>query len=147
MEKTISRMASSAHGSAKTVAELEEIATGIGRPVVERTTSYGTSLARREKWAVLFGAARSTPKRRCAPPRGRPIPASLPTGVHVRVTRRTRRHKQNRAPPRRTASRPAIAVTAEGRPVVLKQWTDAQGRDAAEMVQEPAEGLLSALEP
>ncbi len=41
MEETISRMAGSEHGSAKTVAELTEIGTGIGRPVVERTTTYG----------------------------------------------------------------------------------------------------------
>jgi FO synthase len=41
MEETISRMAGSEHGSAKTVAELAEIAHGIGRPVVERTTVYG----------------------------------------------------------------------------------------------------------
>ncbi|OQS17117.1 7,8-didemethyl-8-hydroxy-5-deazariboflavin synthase [Nocardia donostiensis] len=42
MEETISRMAGSQHGSAKTVAELTEIAAGIGRPVRERTTGYGT---------------------------------------------------------------------------------------------------------
>ncbi|MBF4161725.1 bifunctional FO biosynthesis protein CofGH [Nocardioides acrostichi] len=42
MEETISRMAGSEHGSAKTVAELEEIGAGIGRPVRERTTLYGT---------------------------------------------------------------------------------------------------------
>ncbi|MCM6775880.1 bifunctional FO biosynthesis protein CofGH [Nocardia sp. CDC159] len=41
MEETISRMAGSEHGSAKTVAELAEIASGIGRPVRERTTVYG----------------------------------------------------------------------------------------------------------
>src|SRR6201991_171130 len=35
MEETISRMAGSEHGSAKTVAELIEIATGIGRPARE----------------------------------------------------------------------------------------------------------------
>lgn len=40
MEETISRMAGSEHGSAKTVAELVEIGAGIGRPVVERTTTY-----------------------------------------------------------------------------------------------------------
>jgi FO synthase len=42
MEETISRMAGSEHGSAKTVEELTEIAAGIGRPVVQRTTTYGT---------------------------------------------------------------------------------------------------------
>ncbi|GAB2754816.1 bifunctional FO biosynthesis protein CofGH [Nocardioides pakistanensis] len=41
MEETISRMAGSEHGSAKTVAELEEIGAGIDRPVRQRTTTYG----------------------------------------------------------------------------------------------------------
>ncbi|QWF23467.1 bifunctional FO biosynthesis protein CofGH [Nocardioides sp. LMS-CY] len=40
MEETISRMAGSEHGSAKTVAELVEIGAGINRPVRERTTTY-----------------------------------------------------------------------------------------------------------
>ncbi len=40
MEETISRMAGSEHGSAKTVAELEEIAAGISRPLRQRTTTY-----------------------------------------------------------------------------------------------------------
>jgi FO synthase len=40
MEETISRMAGSEHGSAKTVEELEAIGAGIGRPVVRRTTVY-----------------------------------------------------------------------------------------------------------
>ncbi|CAN5468338.1 hypothetical protein BH09ACT12_BH09ACT12_27590 [soil metagenome] len=46
MEETISRMAGSEHGSAKTVAELAEIGAGIGRPVRERTTTYGVPAAR-----------------------------------------------------------------------------------------------------
>jgi FO synthase len=41
MEETISRMAGSQHGSAMTVAELEELATGIGRTPRQRTTTYG----------------------------------------------------------------------------------------------------------
>ena len=44
MEETISRMAGSAHGSAKTVAELTEIAGGIGRPVRQRTTTYDATV-------------------------------------------------------------------------------------------------------
>jgi len=40
MEETISRMAGSEFGSAKTVEELTEIAAGIDRPVRERTTLY-----------------------------------------------------------------------------------------------------------
>ena len=47
MEETISRMAGSEHGSAKTVAELIEIGTGIDRPVRERTTTYGVPAGRR----------------------------------------------------------------------------------------------------
>jgi FO synthase len=41
MEETISRMAGSEHGSAKTVSELTDIAAGVGRPVRQRTTTYG----------------------------------------------------------------------------------------------------------
>lgn len=40
MEETISRMAGSQNGSAKTVAELVAIAEGIGRPARQRTTTY-----------------------------------------------------------------------------------------------------------
>ncbi|MCW2850030.1 MAG: synthase subunit 2 / synthase subunit 1, partial [Marmoricola sp.] len=40
MEETISRMAGSEHGSAKTVEELVEIGAGIDRPVVQRGTTY-----------------------------------------------------------------------------------------------------------
>jgi FO synthase len=42
MEETISRMAGSEHGSARTVAELHAIAAAASRPVRERTTTYGT---------------------------------------------------------------------------------------------------------
>ncbi|MCY1142913.1 bifunctional FO biosynthesis protein CofGH [Actinoplanes sp. Pm04-4] len=41
MEETISRMAGSEHGSARTVTELKELAASAGRPAVERTTTYG----------------------------------------------------------------------------------------------------------
>ncbi|MEB3031384.1 bifunctional FO biosynthesis protein CofGH [[Mycobacterium] nativiensis] len=40
MEETISRMAGSEHGSAKTIAELVGIAEGIGRPARQRSTDY-----------------------------------------------------------------------------------------------------------
>ena len=40
MEETISRMAGSAHGSAMTPAQLEQIAAMAGRPAVQRTTTY-----------------------------------------------------------------------------------------------------------
>lgn len=45
MEETISRMAGSEHGSAKTVAELAAIAEGIGRPARQRTTTYSKRAA------------------------------------------------------------------------------------------------------
>ena len=45
MEETISRMAGSEYGSAKTVAELVAIAEGIGRPARQRTTTYSTRAA------------------------------------------------------------------------------------------------------
>ncbi len=41
MEETISRMAGSQHGSAKTVADLEAIAASAGRPTRQRSTLYG----------------------------------------------------------------------------------------------------------
>ncbi len=41
MEETISRMAGSEHGSLKTVTELEEMAAAAGRPLMQRTTTYG----------------------------------------------------------------------------------------------------------
>ncbi len=41
MEETISRMAGSSHGSARTVAQLHGIAEKAGRPARQRTTAYG----------------------------------------------------------------------------------------------------------
>jgi FO synthase len=46
MEETISRMAGSAHGSRKSVSELTAIAAAAGRPVRQRTTTYGEVPAR-----------------------------------------------------------------------------------------------------
>src|SRR2546430_16147158 len=40
MEETISRMAGSEHGSARTVAQLKAIAAAAGRPARQRTTTY-----------------------------------------------------------------------------------------------------------
>jgi FO synthase len=45
MEETISRMAGSENGSAKSVEELVEIAHGIGRPARQRTTTYAPRAA------------------------------------------------------------------------------------------------------
>jgi FO synthase len=44
MEETISRMAGSEFGSAKSVEELTAIAAGIGRPARQRSTTYAPSL-------------------------------------------------------------------------------------------------------
>lgn len=41
MEETISRMAGSEHGSSRTTAELEELAALAGRPLRQRSTTYG----------------------------------------------------------------------------------------------------------
>jgi FO synthase len=45
MEETISRMAGSEHGSARTVAQLRAIAETAGRPPRQRTTTYGEAPA------------------------------------------------------------------------------------------------------
>jgi FO synthase len=42
MEETISRMAGSEFGSARTVEELRAVASMAGRPARQRTTTYGT---------------------------------------------------------------------------------------------------------
>ncbi|MGW3469492.1 bifunctional FO biosynthesis protein CofGH [Saccharopolyspora sp. NPDC000995] len=42
MEETISRMAGSTHGSARTADQLADIAARAGRPLVQRTTTYST---------------------------------------------------------------------------------------------------------
>ena len=41
MEETISRMAGSEYGSAKGIAELEELVAPLGRPTRQRSTLYG----------------------------------------------------------------------------------------------------------
>jgi FO synthase len=51
MEETISRMAGSEHGSLKSVDELDEIASGVGRPMRQRTTTYGEVPAERQELA------------------------------------------------------------------------------------------------
>ncbi len=55
MEETISRMAGSQHGSAKTVAQLEQIVSGLpGRQAVQRDTLYGEVSAERRAVANTF---------------------------------------------------------------------------------------------
>jgi 2-iminoacetate synthase ThiH len=57
MEETISRMAGSENGSAKSVEELVAIAEGIGRPARQRTTTY-TPLAARPRRPITGRPAR-----------------------------------------------------------------------------------------
>ena len=54
MEETISRMAGSEFGSYKTVADIENITESIGRPVVQRTTTYGRVDDARHRAARAF---------------------------------------------------------------------------------------------
>ena len=56
MEETISRMAGSQHGSRKSVAELEAIATAAGRPARERTTLYGVPTPRADEKFLSLAA-------------------------------------------------------------------------------------------
>ncbi len=54
MEETISRMAGADNGSLKSVAQLRELAAGIGRPARQRTTTYGEVSAERAHAADQF---------------------------------------------------------------------------------------------
>ncbi|MCA1824442.1 MAG: bifunctional FO biosynthesis protein CofGH [Frankia sp.] len=58
MEETISRMAGSPHGSARTPDELAEIARSVGRPARQRTTTYGAVTS--ERLAIQAAAAAAT---------------------------------------------------------------------------------------
>ncbi|PZS28635.1 MAG: 7,8-didemethyl-8-hydroxy-5-deazariboflavin synthase subunit CofH, partial [Pseudonocardiales bacterium] len=55
MEETISRMAGAPHGSRRSVAELTDIATGLGRPARQRTTTYGAVAHRPVEPISAFG--------------------------------------------------------------------------------------------
>jgi FO synthase len=54
MEETISRMAGADNGSLKTVAQLREFASGLGRPARQRTTTYGEVTRERRLAADSF---------------------------------------------------------------------------------------------
>ena len=54
MEETISRMAGADNGSLKTVAQLRELASAVGRPARERTTTYGEVAAERRRADVAI---------------------------------------------------------------------------------------------
>jgi FO synthase len=61
MEETISRMAGSEFGSAKTPHEIAAVAAGAGRPVRQRTTSYGEVGQERLLAAASSGSLLRTP--------------------------------------------------------------------------------------
>ena len=65
MEETISRMAGSQHGSAKTVAELVAIAEGIGRPARQRTTTI--PIGRPDATDAAYRGSLPSPCCRCWP--------------------------------------------------------------------------------
>ncbi|GAA0525968.1 FO synthase [Saccharopolyspora subtropica] len=71
MEETISRMAGSEHGSARTVEELHRLADRVGRPARQRTTTYGRP--RRVQLGITSaqppGCARATAARTPPEPR------------------------------------------------------------------------------
>lgn len=61
MEETISRMAGSAHGSATPVAEFTRWAAEVGRPVRQRTTTYGLVPRERSERATCTGGVLPEP--------------------------------------------------------------------------------------
>ena len=69
MEETISRMAGADHGSYKTISQLRAIAEPLGRPMRQRTTTYGDPPGRTPR-------GRRGQRRRAWPPGGRPLPSS-----------------------------------------------------------------------
>ena len=78
MEETISRMAGSAHGSYKTISDIEAMVAPTGRPVCQRTTGYGVVPAERRAAAVASDGV-------CASVRKRPLPA--PADARAAVSR------------------------------------------------------------
>ena len=75
MEETISRMAGADNGSEKTIAELEQMVTAIGRTPRQRTTEYGEPSAERVETAAPVRRRRLRGDRPLAPG-----PAELSTG-------------------------------------------------------------------
>ncbi len=67
MEETISRMAGSGQGSARSVSELEAMAAAAGRPARMRTTTYGAVPADREAVARAHDGLHRPSARRTAP--------------------------------------------------------------------------------
>src|ERR1700722_9842830 len=81
MEETISRMAGADHGSYKTISQLRAIAEPLGRPMRQRTTTYGEVPAERQAAAAasdgVAGSVRSRALPLLAP---RPVPPGRARG-------------------------------------------------------------------
>ena len=135
MEETISRMAGSENGSARTVAELTAIAAAAGRPVRQRSTTYREPVARLEPavapraapaaahpgltgpapgvaWRAWAFSARCSRAASCAPRRARPATGrdggsgrSTWTRASSRCTARAEPDEDDDAPDARTARR------------------------------------------
>jgi len=88
MEETISRMAGSAHGSYKTISDIEAMVAPTGRPVRQRTTTYGAVPAERRAAALASDGV-------CASVRKRPVPQPLTLGrrLAARADLLGRRHR------------------------------------------------------
>jgi FO synthase len=52
MEETISRMAGSQHGSCKTISDIQAMVAPTGRPLRQRTTTYGEVPPERQRVAL-----------------------------------------------------------------------------------------------
>ena len=166
MEETISRMAGSEHGSAKTVAELVEIGAGIGRPVVERTTDYGRADVHPDL-TVVGGRARTgscrsgsstsgpTWARRCPTraPSGRSTAArSRRAGCRVRSTRGRRSPRCRTAGATRASRLTAPCTSAAQMPPadvgafasLMRGWSSSCWADAGHRVAVERVGVLVA---
>ena len=116
MEETISRMAGSEHGSLKTVAELEEIARGAGRPVGAAHDDLRRGSARAPGAGPLGDRARCVP---CplplvTPPLSPPTPVARRRAAASQTPRRARDERRSCQPAiRRHRPRPRPANRAD----------------------------------
>jgi FO synthase len=88
MEETISRMADSPHGSYKTISDIEAMVAPMGRPVRQRTTTYGAVPAERRAAALASNGV-------CASIQKRPVahPLTLGRRLAARADLLGRRHR------------------------------------------------------
>ena len=63
MEETISRMAGSRHGSYKTISDIQALVAPTGRPLRQRTTTYGEAPPERHRAALASDGVCATVRR------------------------------------------------------------------------------------